>query len=57
MTTIHQQTWKLEKTYGSQIDILMILANFGGLIYFGYIVLSYLLRPISEYSFNLKAAR
>lgn len=34
-----------------------ILAYFGGLIYILYRILCYVLRPISEYSFSLKAAR
>lgn len=39
------------------MNILSILGHLGGLIYFLYIIMLYLLAPISEYSFHLKAAR
>lgn len=39
------------------MDVLSLFGYLGGLIYFVYILLLYLLRPIAEYSFHLKAAR
>ena len=47
----------MERTYGSEMNAIIILGHTGGLAYFGYILLLFLLRPISEYSFHLKAAR
>ena len=57
MASYSQQTWRMERTPGSDANAIYVLGHTGGLAYFGYILLLFLLRPISEYSFHLKAAR
>ena len=46
-----------ERDLGTDLTFMEILAYFGGLIYILYRILCYILRPISAYSFSLKAAR
>lgn len=56
-TVVHAQNYRREWSIGSGVGFLDVAAYFGGLIYISYLVLGYLLRPIAEYSFSIKAAR
>ena len=57
MTTFHTMESRKERALATDFSFLEIAAYFGGLIYILYRILCYILRPISQYSFSLKAAR